>query len=226
MAENSYVNRSARGYRARDDEYRSERDEWEHNRWRPVEQESRYVNRPRGGWSREEWQRYEPARNPPHRLRDLIRPGAYDGQSVYTGTPVENDEHYAEREYSNRLRQDDRERRDYRGDAGAGSAWGRLRESARRLVGRPPKGYRRSDERVKEDICERIMSRGDIDAGDVMIEVSAGRVTLDGVVIERWMKYAIEDIADQCSGVEDIENRVRVGALPGSERTPGSEAER
>jgi hypothetical protein len=75
---------------------------------------------------------------------------------------------------------------------------------------RGPKGYERSDERLREDICERLMWSDDIDASEVSVEVRAGVVMLDGAVPERSMKHAIEDVVDACLGVKDIENRIRV----------------
>jgi osmotically-inducible protein OsmY len=80
----------------------------------------------------------------------------------------------------------------------------------KRIFGRGPKGYKRSDERLKEDISERLMQSDTIDSSEVTIEVADGRVTLQGTVPERYMKHAIEDIADSCSGVQDVDNRIRV----------------
>jgi osmotically-inducible protein OsmY len=49
-----------------------------------------------------------------------------------------------------------------------------------------------------------------IDASDVSVEVKDGKVTLEGTVLQRRMKHAIEDIVDDCIGVKDIDNKVRV----------------
>ena len=73
-----------------------------------------------------------------------------------------------------------------------------------------PKGYQRSDERLKEDICERLMEAHYIDSSDVSVEVTGAKVMLDGTVPSRYMKHGIEDIVDACPGVQDIDNRVRV----------------
>jgi hypothetical protein len=81
--------------------------------------------------------------------------------------------------------------------------------------GRPPRNYRRSDERVREDIYEQL-SRGSIDADDVTVEVQDGRVTLRGTVPDRWMKHTVEDIADNCPGVQDVDNQMRVQRGQGS----------
>jgi hypothetical protein len=37
-----------------------------------------------------------------------------------------------------------------------------------------------------------------------------GKVTLEGTVEHRWMKHRAEDIAESCSGVKDIDNRITV----------------
>ncbi|KVE36639.1 BON domain-containing protein [Burkholderia sp. TSV86] len=73
-----------------------------------------------------------------------------------------------------------------------------------------PKGYTRSDERIREDVCERLTRAFDIDVSDVSVQVRDARVELDGTVPARWMKHGIEDIADSCLGVRDVDNRVRV----------------
>jgi hypothetical protein len=73
-----------------------------------------------------------------------------------------------------------------------------------------PKGYVRSDARIHEDLCDRIAAANHIDSSDVTVEVAGGKVVLQGTVPERRMKHAIEDMADACAGVQEIENRIRV----------------
>jgi hypothetical protein len=78
------------------------------------------------------------------------------------------------------------------------------------LRGRGPQGYTRSDERIKEDICERLSEHHYIDASQIRVEVSQGVVTLEGSVDDRWQKYQTEDLVDATSGVNDIQNRLNV----------------
>lgn len=73
-----------------------------------------------------------------------------------------------------------------------------------------PKGYQRSDERLCEDISERLMQAQHIDSSDVTVAVSGAKVVLEGTVPERRMKHAIEDLVDACPGVQDIDNKIRV----------------
>ncbi len=76
--------------------------------------------------------------------------------------------------------------------------------------GRGPRNYTRSDERITEDLCERLTEDHDIDASDIEVKVSQGTATLEGTVSQRWMKHRAEDVADSCTGVHSVENRIKV----------------
>lgn len=101
----------------------------------------------------------------------------------------------------------------YSAQGGMGG-YGEMGDTARHrsLSGRGPKGYTRSDDRLKEDICERLTDDPRIDASDVSIEVRDGKVTLTGQVDQRATKHDIEDLVDRCSGVKDIDNRLTVSS--------------
>ena len=75
--------------------------------------------------------------------------------------------------------------------------------------GKGPKGYQRSDERVKEMLCERLHDDPDIDASEVTVNVQGGRISLEGTVDSRRTKNAIEDVAEQI-GAQDVQNNLRV----------------
>lgn len=94
-----------------------------------------------------------------------------------------------------------------------GSRYGRDQDSASMRsshAGKGPKGYKRSDDRIKEDVCDRLSMDDDVDASDITVTVRNGEVTLDGSVETRRMKHRAEDIAEDVSGVTDIHNNVRV----------------
>jgi len=76
--------------------------------------------------------------------------------------------------------------------------------------GRGPKGYRRSDERIKEDVNDRLSDDYYIDASDIEVMVTNTEVTLTGTVNSREDKRRAEDIAESVSGVMNVENRLRV----------------
>lgn len=88
--------------------------------------------------------------------------------------------------------------------------------------GRGPKGYERSDERLREMICERLTDDPRIDASDVHIEVKDKVVKLTGQVPDRRTKYEIEDVVEHCGGVKDIDNQVRVRSSSSISPTSGT----
>jgi len=77
-------------------------------------------------------------------------------------------------------------------------------------VGRGPKGYVRRDERIWEEVNERLEEDGEIDATDVLVQVDNGEVTLEGAVDDRRAKRLAEDLAESVRGVRAVHNRLRV----------------
>lgn len=75
---------------------------------------------------------------------------------------------------------------------------------------RGPRGYRRSDERVREDACELLTDDERIDASNVEVAVQDGEVTLSGAVNSRAQQRRAEDVVAELSGVKDVHNRLRV----------------
>src|SRR5579863_1474370 len=75
--------------------------------------------------------------------------------------------------------------------------------------GKGPRGFTRSDDRIKEDICERLTEHPELDATDLEIKVHDGEVTLTGTVNERWNKRVAEDLAESVSGVKQVQNQIR-----------------
>jgi osmotically-inducible protein OsmY len=84
--------------------------------------------------------------------------------------------------------------------------------------GRGPKGYSRSDARILEDINEKLFDDDHVDASEITVEVRQGIVALSGTVEHRSMKYHVEDLAERCSGVKDVDNQLRVRRSQGSDR--------
>lgn len=82
------------------------------------------------------------------------------------------------------------------------------------MTGRGPRGYRRSDERIQEDVCDRLTRHGEIDASEVEVQVEQGEVILSGMVPTRRMKRLAEDEAWSLPGVEQVHNRLRVDTHP------------
>jgi hypothetical protein len=85
-------------------------------------------------------------------------------------------------------------------------------------IGRGPKGYKRTDERIREEISDRLMDHGRIDASSMEVTVENGEVTLTGTVEDRRSKRLAEDVADSVRGVKDVHNRLSVGKLEADDR--------
>ena len=76
--------------------------------------------------------------------------------------------------------------------------------------GRGPRGYQRSDERITEDVHHRLTEDRFLDASDIEVTVSGREVTLSGTVNSREAKRHAEDCVDEVSGVEHVQNNLRV----------------
>jgi hypothetical protein len=99
----------------------------------------------------------------------------------------------------------------HEGDEGR---WGRGEwgddERRGRFAGRGPKGYRRSDERIREDVSDRLTDDSWLDASQIDVAVEGGMVTLSGKVGDRDDKRRAEDVAMSVSGVRDVINQIHV----------------
>jgi hypothetical protein len=81
------------------------------------------------------------------------------------------------------------------------------RESHR---GKGPKNYQRTDDRIREDVCEYLTEDDRLDASDIEVNVAEGVVILSGTVEGRGAKRRAEDIADTVGGVKDVRNQIKV----------------
>jgi osmotically-inducible protein OsmY len=86
-----------------------------------------------------------------------------------------------------------------------------------------PKGYQRSDQRIYEDVCERLTQHGQVDARNIHVNVKDGEVTLDGTVRDRQTKRMAEDVADHISGVKDVHNQLRIEQRNRQNQSQGQE---
>lgn len=86
------------------------------------------------------------------------------------------------------------------------------RQSSGEHRGKGPKGYHRSDDRIREDVNDRLSDDPYLDASDIEVKVENNDVVLTGTVISREDKRRAEDLAERVSGVSNVENRLRVGS--------------
>jgi osmotically-inducible protein OsmY len=86
--------------------------------------------------------------------------------------------------------------------------------------GKGPKNFKRTDDRIKELISDKLTDDWQIDASDIEISVLNGEVTLTGFVNERIQKRKAEDLAESVFGVTQVDNRIKLnrpasqGSLP------------
>lgn len=87
-----------------------------------------------------------------------------------------------------------------------------------RYAGLGPAGYGRSDERLREEVCDALTRNGMVDASDIEVSVENGEVTLAGIVDTRNQKRTAEDVAGSVQGVFDVHNRLRAVTTMASQR--------
>jgi hypothetical protein len=198
--------------RERDDWRFGERDDWrpgERHDWRSSERDEW-----RGGGRDLSWEQG---------MEDRSGSPRHEGRGVRRDTPGERREWRGERDLRPKPWVDaEPMTRDTRGmyeweDRGP-LAWLRRRDE-RGGKPRGPKGYKRSDERIHEEVCERI-ARSGVDADEVEVKVEGGEVTLSGTVRMREDKWRLESLADDVWGVDDVHNQLRIS------RPQSTEAER
>lgn len=80
----------------------------------------------------------------------------------------------------------------------------------RGFFGKGPKGWKRSDDRIKEEICENLYDSRMIDASEIEVNVKDGHVTLSGTVDSREAKREVESLIDSVRGVEDVSNNIKL----------------
>ena len=76
--------------------------------------------------------------------------------------------------------------------------------------GRGPSDYTRSDDRIREDVNDRLTDDWQVDASDISVSVDDGEVTLNGHVDSRTAKRHAEDCVHDVSGVGHVQNNLRV----------------
>ncbi len=76
--------------------------------------------------------------------------------------------------------------------------------------GKGPKDYKRSEERIREDVCDRLSDDDMLDATDIQVQVQENEVVLTGTVNEREQRRYAEDLVESISGVSHVQNNIRV----------------
>jgi osmotically-inducible protein OsmY len=136
------------------------------------------------------------------RERDLSRYGI-GNQGGFYGMGNQGEERFEGRD-----RDRDRMRMDRGGQQWSPYGQGDRPQGGHR--GKGPAGYQRSDERIKEEVCQALSDDDHIDATHIEITVKSGEVTLSGHVNDRRTKRMAEDVVERIHGVKDVTNQIRV----------------
>ena len=90
--------------------------------------------------------------------------------------------------------------------------------------GKGPKDYQRSEDRIREDVCDRLSDDDYVDASNIQVQIQSNEVILTGSVGSREEKRRAEDVVESISGVRNVENRLRVdqSSASTSETTRGN----
>lgn len=160
----------------------------------------------------------------PSRTSDEAGPdySAYGYDRSFRGGPVDHSEFGFGYDLGGRDYARGRERREYEDDYGRRDGEG-LWDRTRRFFGRDrdyereashrgrgPQGYRRSDERINDDVHDRLTEDPHLDASRITVAVKDGEVTLSGAVSDRHAKHHAEHIVEDLSGVKHVQNNLRV----------------
>lgn len=83
-------------------------------------------------------------------------------------------------------------------------------EGVSEFVGRGPKDYKRSDDRIYEDACDALMQSRLVDASHITVVVKDGHISLSGKVTTRKMKKDAEIVVEHLPGVWDVRNELSI----------------
>ncbi len=140
-------------------------------------------------------------------------PSYYSSSGAWhpAGTPASRDFEYSNRERSfNRTSRDASDRYAPPDWMGPSSYEARREWRETSYVGRGPRGYTRGDERIREDVCDRLTEEPRIDASDIEVKVASGEVSLAGSVRTREEKRFTEDVVERIVGVREVNNNLKV----------------
>ena len=76
--------------------------------------------------------------------------------------------------------------------------------------GKGPKNWQRSDEKIYDEICDRLTSHLQVDASDINVRVENGIVTLEGWVNSRQEKWAADRLTEEVLGVKEVQNEIHL----------------
>jgi hypothetical protein len=83
-------------------------------------------------------------------------------------------------------------------------------ENIKSFLGIGPDAYHRTDESVREEVCEALSRHPEVNAADIEVEVKDGHVILLGTVESRLMKRQAQDAVAHAQGVQEVRNELTI----------------
>ena len=211
-----WEHRDDRGYRERYDRPMTDRAGDEVRSWLGDEEAARRRRMDEMRDERPHWMdRDRDGRTGLAEFADNDRASYYSGYSGYRrdARPYEDDYWTRERSFGDTSRYATADRYDppWTGRPASRYYWqDRDRFQGTSYAGRGPRGYQRTDDRIREDVCDRLTDDPRIDASDIEVHVKGGELTIAGSVRTRDEKRFAEDLAERVTGVREVNNNLRV----------------
>lgn len=152
------------------------------------------------------------------RMKSMDR--ARQGQGRVTSVPIEDNYNFSENDYfpdhgdaypdaRNTRREGPR---DYDlGRSEAGTNWNYdTNHRTPNFSGRGPRGYKRSDEKLLDQVCLVLQRTPSVDASDLEVSVEDGCAYLKGTLPNRGMRYLAEDLVDSIPGIVDVFTQIKI----------------
>jgi hypothetical protein len=83
-------------------------------------------------------------------------------------------------------------------------------EVERHYIGRGPKGWKRTDEMLKEEVSLALTRSLEVDPSELEVEVKDHCVYLKGTLPTKGMRLVAEDLVGSVPGVEDVFTQIRI----------------
>lgn len=83
-------------------------------------------------------------------------------------------------------------------------------EIERQYQGRGPKGWKRSDERIKDEVCSALKHSLEVDASELEVDVKDHCVYMKGSLPTKGMRIVAEDLVGSVPGVEDVFTQIKI----------------
>ena len=184
--------------------YGNHSSEWDRDEYRrgDIWEREQHLRSDRGGWDRDDTRRASYGGGYDRNRYNEGRRDDY-GRSDYHRAGSDRDRDWWDKsrdEVSSWFGDDDAERRR------------RMDEQREGAVhrGKGPKGYRRSEERIREDAYDRLTDDDRVDATNIQVQMEGDDVVLTGSVHSREEKRRAEDLVERVSGVRNVQNRLRI----------------